>query len=905
MFRPKKWGFRPKLEGGVMAVLSKIAIFALLYGLIINNKKLMLMKQKLLLLLGALLMMVGNVNAAAPASYVKFSVNGTTPMVGFNKFSDAVPDPYNLGVVYKMLNEDKPNLGITGYQVVINTDREGFEYEDSHYMLVYIGVYDESITVTGAYYDRNEDGLLLLPRYASVPVRCGRQFFGGGTGALAPMNEVMSASQFVWTDGVVDDFVLPNPLVYDEATNSYKEGEYQKGHSYVIAIHFKEITHVTKGDEDGGLQPGWDYPQMSTEYTSWYWNNDYSKECLLARFTYAADEAVKTASVMMTVNGERKRFDLLGENQPPIDLGTIYKTEVTGHDGTWTLPDLGFNSFIVESAVPYTYSDATGVYGASMTFTTLPKSEADQIGEGFEVDNRDYKTANFGTFPAILCGTEEGLAKLSENWAYEGDPMDVWANWAFSGTHPIMAGWPLDGAFEDGETYTVAFYFSEYNDYLQPIFIHRNGGKYYKFNFTYKEKSQEQDDEEESKDILSTPLTLEAATSGAITFNLNLAYGTDPSVMNAIEYRKNVGEWTTYTWGDAIAVVEGDKVAFRGDNAKYFGNGTPTYDSHISSTADVYVYGNIMSLISSTDFATLTTLTGKDAFSHLFCVPGDNPWEIIPNTTIKSHPTKDLVLPATTLTNMCYQYMFAGCQGLTRAPELPATDMTVACYASMFQDCISLTKAPYLPAATFADYGYNEQTFEEYGSIDCYMEMFKGCTSLKEAQEILPATKLVHGVYQFMFAGCINLVKAPELPAEKVADLAYTNMFEGCSSLNFVKCLATEFEVNPEFGNTEEDNVKDWLKGVSATGTFIKAKEMTKWLSGASGIPEGWMVEDYETAHVEGDVTGEGNVDAKDLVEIVNFMMGKSKVTEAAADVNNDGEVNAADIVTIVNIIMR
>lgn len=449
----------------------------------------MLMKQKLLMLLGAVLMMVSNVKAAAPASYVSFSVNGTTPHVGFNQFSNAVPEPYNLGVVYKMLNEDKPNIGVTGYQVVIGTDREGFEFEDSHYMLVYIGVYDESMTVTGAYFDDIEDGLFLYPRYSStpgVPERFGHQFFGG-TGALEPMNETLSADQFVWSDGMVDNFVLPKPLVYDEATNTCKEGEYQKGHSYVIAIKFKEMAHGTSYGEDMGMIGDWNYPWPwePTEYTSWHWN-EYSRECLLARFTYAADEAVTTPSVVMTVNGERKQYNLLGENQDPIDLGTIYKTEVTGHDGTWTLPDLGFNGFIVESAVPYTYSEAAGAYGASMTFTTLPKSDADQyIVEGLEVDNRDYKTGNFGPYPAILCGSEYGLAKLSEDWAYGCEPMDVWANWTFSGIHPVMAGWPLDGAFEDGKTYTVAFYFSEYNNNLEPIFIHRNGGKYYKFNFTY------------------------------------------------------------------------------------------------------------------------------------------------------------------------------------------------------------------------------------------------------------------------------------------------------------------------------------------------------------------------------------------------------------------------------------
>ena len=356
-------------------------------------------------------------------------------------------------------------------------------------------------------------------------------------------------------------------------------------------------------------------------------------------------------------------------------------------------------------------------------------------------------------------------------------------------------------------------------------------------------------------DMKSTPLTLEAITEGDITFSIVYNYE-HPVILTPIEYQINGGEWTTYsswpadnseitsstgnwpvTFGDAIHVVAGDKVAFRGNNASYFGNGKG-YESRINSTASVYVYGNVMSLINSSDYSTLTTLTGKDAFSHLFAVAGENPWEVVPNTTIKSHPTKDLVLPATTLTNLCYQNMFSGCQGLTRAPELPATDMPVACYASMFEGCTSLTAAPALPTTTFNPYGYNETTREEYGSIDCYMMMFKDCTSLTEAPE-LPATVLVHGVYQNMFQGCTSLVKAPDLLAPVVADFAYSYMFDGCTSLNYVKCLATDFEINPEFNNTKEDNISNWLNNVAASGTFVKSK-MVDYSTGGSGIPAGW-----------------------------------------------------------------
>ena len=55
-----------------------------------------------------------------------------------------------------------------------------------------------------------------------------------------------------------------------------------------------------------------------------------------------------------------------------------------------------------------------------------------------------------------------------------------------------------------------------------------------------------------------------------------------------------------------------------------------------------------------------------------------------------------------------------------------------------------------------------------------------------------------------------------------------------------------------------------------------------------------------------GDANDDGTVNAADIVEVVNYIMGNPSdgFNEAAADANGDGVVNAADIVMIVNIIM-
>ena len=61
-------------------------------------------------------------------------------------------------------------------------------------------------------------------------------------------------------------------------------------------------------------------------------------------------------------------------------------------------------------------------------------------------------------------------------------------------------------------------------------------------------------------------------------------------------------------------------------------------------------------------------------------------------------------------------------------------------------------------------------------------------------------------------------------------------MFSNCTSLNYIKCLATDISA-PSCTN-------NWVSGVASTGTFVKAASMNDWATGSSGIPEGWSVLD-------------------------------------------------------------
>ena len=261
----------------------------------------------------------------------------------------------------------------------------------------------------------------------------------------------------------------------------------------------------------------------------------------------------------------------------------------------------------------------------------------------------------------------------------------------------------------------------------------------------------------EVKNPVTIPLTLEFTAAGKITFINKPA---------TLKYSFDGGETKTDASEDSITVSAGGKVSLFAETT----GSTEPKPFKISCDADCYVYGNVMSLVTLTSSGewnpNARELASAYVFYMLFYVNGNK---------IKNHPSNNLVLPATTLTQSCYSWMFYGCTGLTRAPALPATTLVRFCYNSMFQKCTGLTSAPDLPATTLAN--------------NCYSDMFSGCTGLKSAPALLPATTLAVNCYNNMFKGCASLKSAPALPATTLAEYCYSAMFYGCTGLKSAPAL--------------------------------------------------------------------------------------------------------------------
>ena len=352
--------------------------------------------------------------------------------------------------------------------------------------------------------------------------------------------------------------------------------------------------------------------------------------------------------------------------------------------------------------------------------------------------------------------------------------------------------------------------------------------------------------------------------------------------------------YSSSSTGD-LSTAHGKKILLKGNNTTFATPSSSTlpnrnfYKYVFLMHGNCKVYGNIMSLLNGDNFRTnMEFATGSSCnFAGLF--GGDSNLTdishlVLPSITLtescyelmfasqSSLTNVQVALPATSLSSCCYKGMFADCTSLTTAPELPATTLADYCYMNMFENCTSLTTAPELPATTLANYCYAYMFYDctllttapELPATtladDCYMNMFAGCTSLVNATALpattstnscymnmfagctslvnapaLPATTLAPYCYAYMFADCTSLVNAPALPATTLVFICYAYMFAGCTSLNYVKCLATDISAS--------SCTDSWLDSVASSGTFVKAASMNDWTTGASGIPSGWTVQ--------------------------------------------------------------
>ena len=281
----------------------------------------------------------------------------------------------------------------------------------------------------------------------------------------------------------------------------------------------------------------------------------------------------------------------------------------------------------------------------------------------------------------------------------------------------------------------------------------------------------------------SFTLSVKGATKG---WNGTLEYSTDTSTWSAWDGTTTLSSVTSghreflYLRGIRNTVITG----MSGSSTKY---------KWVLTGSNIACIGNIENLL---DYATV------EAGSHPTMANGCYQLMFEGCTGLTRAPT----LPATALAENCYEGMFLGCTSLTKAPDLPATTLVNGCYQRMFSGCTGLIKAPDLPATALAEYCYHEMFYGCTGLIQapalpaitlakyCYYYMFEGCTGLIQAPA-LPATTLATCCYQRMFKGCTSLTQVPTLPATMLTNYCYYSMFEGCAKIKVSSTQTGEYTI--------------------------------------------------------------------------------------------------------------
>ena len=191
----------------------------------------------------------------------------------------------------------------------------------------------------------------------------------------------------------------------------------------------------------------------------------------------------------------------------------------------------------------------------------------------------------------------------------------------------------------------------------------------------------------------ATSLTLVSAADGKITVSFNNGI----TLADDIHYTINAGAEQTIAKNTSgsidIEVKKGTVVQLYSLNSG-LGGGTVSETRALTRAIDdgatyinirpsmkTEIFGNVMSLLKGKDnLEGADAIEANNAFYGLFAGADK----------LVNNDERLLVLPATTLTEGCYDNMFNGCKGIEKAPELPAPKLEKNCYREMFYDCSKL-----------------------------------------------------------------------------------------------------------------------------------------------------------------------------------------------------------------------
>ena len=275
--------------------------------------------------------------------------------------------------------------------------------------------------------------------------------------------------------------------------------------------------------------------------------------------------------------------------------------------------------------------------------------------------------------------------------------------------------------------------------------------------------------------------------------NVSLSYSTD-----------NGTTWTDLTLSgsrDFATINAGDKILFKGTNDR-LATAWNAYN-RFNATKTFKVYGNAMSLLYGDNFVSNSEF--KTDTNHNLC-------GIFYGTTTLVDAS-DLILPATTLTDSCYNGMFRNCSGLTAAPDLSApTTFGDQSFSSMFDCCVNMSQPPSIISGTTS-----------------YLSSVKRMFCMTRGNSAVQCQMTKSPLMIINFNGDSSVSKEYEV-------------FKGNANLTEIKCFWTN-------NSGSFESLANWVIYTADSGVTFYKRSTQSFVSGVSGIKTGWTV-------VNDDITG-------------------------------------------------
>lgn len=264
--------------------------------------------------------------------------------------------------------------------------------------------------------------------------------------------------------------------------------------------------------------------------------------------------------------------------------------------------------------------------------------------------------------------------------------------------------------------------------------------------------------------FIKQPLTFEILKPTVIQWGTFVSTGS--TLMTDLEYTLDGQKWIQYK--NPINLPAGSVVSWRTsknvmENEDSNFQRAPIFKAYLlgsdpwTQNGEFNIYGNIMSLV-YTDYTNpqiANIIPSGECFRETFMYAN------IINA-------KNLVLPATQLTNDCYNGMFESCEKMVMPPHILPTKNprnVGGCYKKMFSSCTSLQNSPVLMLSSLGEFGSSDTGFSNYCIGLCH-RMFENCSSLWNIQKIyvdfVDTRSAIDGSnglgnFSYMYYGCESI----------------------------------------------------------------------------------------------------------------------------------------------------